>query len=144
MIRAAILSDIAELIRFGAPFVRKLPGPPREPDEEACRQYLMRFIEAPQGALFVSERNGAVTGFICGIVVPDPFTGSVIGMKSSWLVDPARPGDGVKLLSHFEAWERDMGADRAITSCLINSPEIHEIYERRGYVQIEVKYERML
>lgn len=146
MIREGTLEDIPALLAFGMPFVRLLPGPPREPDEDACRQYLEKFIAAEHGALFVSERDGRVTAFICGVCVDDPFTNERVGLKSSWIVNPEFPGDGGRLMLKLESWAREQGADRMIVSHLTKSldPDIAKFFEARGYVRTEHKYERML
>ena len=144
MIRPGCVEDIVTILEFAAPFVRQLPGPPREPEPTFCRQYLARFIDSPHGALFVSETDNAVTGFICGIVTLDPFTGKLITMKSSWIVDPERKGAGLQLLDAFEAWSMKQGAERICSSHLVGGIAVASLLERRGYVRTEIKYERLL
>jgi len=143
-IRPAVHYDLHECVRFGIGFVRKMPGPLRKPDWSSCKAYLERFMSSDSGALFVAERGARVTGFICGIVAPDPFTGKTVALKSSWIVDPEMPGDGLALLKRFEEWAAEQKAERPILSHMYGDEGIGRLLIRRGYVPTEVKYERLI
>lgn len=144
MIREGTLDDIPDLLRFGMPVVRRLPGPRRKPEAEACSTYLRTFIDAPSGALFVSEGRNGVNGFICGWLIGDPFTGHLAAVKASWVVDPAQRGPGAALLIHFERWAERMGAEIAFATHLVGDLDTARLLERRGYERTEIKYERQL
>jgi len=144
VIRPAETADLDDCVRFGIGFVAKMPGPRRGPDWSSCKAYLERFIQADSGALLVAERTGQVTGFICGIIAPDPFTGKSVALKSSWIVDPEKPGDGLALLKRFEAWVTANGAERLIMSHTHGDEGVARILIRRGYAPVEVKYERLI
>jgi len=144
MIREGGARDVNAILSFGLNTVRSLPGLHREPNAQLCANYLIGFIEAPHGALFVSEAGNDVIGFICGYVDADPWTGEKVAHKASWVVDPNHAGHGFYLLKRFERWARESGASRMMISRLHSDDELGTALERMNYQPIEATYERTL
>lgn len=144
VIRSARHDDLTELVGLGIGFVRKMPGPQRNGNWQSCKAYLSRFLVSQHGVLFVAERGSQLTGFICGIALPCPFTGNTTAIKNSWIVDPSRPGDGLALLECFEEWAREQGAERIIASHMHADDGVGRLLKRRGYVPTEINYERLI
>jgi len=114
MIREATHEDVPALMEIGLPYIPKLPGPPKKPDPDALEHFFRQFIDWPNGGLFVAESEGQIGGFICGIVMPHPFTGQTCAMKCAWLC-PVK-GTGGILLRRFMRWAKAQGADRIAVS----------------------------
>lgn len=113
MIREARLDDIDKLLRFGMPLIASILAPNREPDRDACRQYLDKFISGRSRTLLLAEDDGKITAFVCGAVADEIAYNERIGMISLCVIND---GEHAELVRRLENWARDLGAARIIAA----------------------------
>lgn len=142
MIREATYGDVAALIALGLPYVKRLPGPPKTPNADALEHFFCQFIDWPNGALFVVEGNDGIGGFICGIIMPHPFTGQTYAMKCAWVCEA--PGRGGLLLRRFMRWAKGEGATCMSVSRAHRDFQLGNGLRQLGFVPVETNYERAI
>lgn len=96
--------------------------------------------------LFVQNGIGAVyglnmcdvgpSGFLMGLLAPDPMSGWMQGLEYLWVVHPAarRSGAALELLRRFEADVKASGGQFITVGAMSNFPAMRRMYRRLGYV----------
>ena len=143
MIRQATQEDMPRIIdmavRFNAEtsyrnFIDVTP--------ERVAQSFETITKDPNSVILVSGSDGAVTGMIVMMICPHPFSGERISYEVVWWVDPESRGDGVKLLRAAEKFSKDSGVKKM--HMIAPNDKVGHFYERLGYTQVEVAYQRSL
>lgn len=100
------------------------------------------FIDSGKGVMFYIEKDGEIIGGIGGIFGPDLHFPRSVAVETFWFVLPGYRGEGMKLLSTFEAWAKDNNCSHVAAIHLEDSyPEsLEKIYHRRGYALVEKHY----
>ena len=123
MIRAATRGDIPALCDIARAFFEEGEhcGERRPFSWVHFGAYLEDIRAAPGGGVFVSEKQGAVTGFIVGLLAPSPYSGALTCVKLQWCVDPqAGRGHGLALVRHLTKWARGAGAVEILAASMTN------------------------
>jgi GNAT superfamily N-acetyltransferase len=109
---------------------------------EVFKKSWSMFLNDGDGVIFVSRKDGEITGTIGGCKYPDPNSGEMLATEFFWFVNPESRGDGLKLLKTFEKWAEEEGCKKVIMVHLSDSmPEkVKHIYERFGYKAAETHY----
>jgi len=97
------------------------------------------------GIVFLAEREGALIGFLAALVAPHPLTGIPFVDEVAWWVEPEyRHGAaGPRLLQTLEKWARTKGVP-SIRMVAPAGSRVGRFYKRRGYVEIETSFLRIL
>lgn len=143
MIRDARHADTPALIAMGQRFLRETVYRGRITENPAQMGALVQMlIDSPTGALFVSERDGIVTGMIGLLLYTQPLSGEPMASELFWWVEPEHRGHGVRLMKQAEAWARAQGA--TALQMIAPTSEVEQLYQRLGYDRIEVAYQKAL
>jgi Acetyltransferase (GNAT) family. len=142
-IRHARLSDISSLVEMGGRFVRSSAyGKILADDADARKALMRRLIESSDGAIFVSQRNGHLTGMIGVAAYQHPWSGQWIAGELFWWVEPEARGSGIKLLKRAEYWMKSKGC--AIAQMVAPNDRVARVYQRLGYAKLEEAWQRSL
>jgi hypothetical protein len=124
----AALEDVPDMVRMGARMHSMSPWSGRPFDPDATANMMAGLIASPDGVLLWTGE--AMLG---GLIVPIYFGGGRVAQELFWFADRG----GLALLTAFEAWAKDKGADVIVMASLALGPEADErlgrLYERRGY-----------
>lgn len=101
-----------------------------------------QLLDGETGAIFVSEREGAVVGMIGLLAFVHPIAGELTVAEVFWWVEPEHRGGGVRLLKRAEQWARALGAVKLFM--IAPTAEVGQLYERLGYESLETCYQRAL
>ena len=136
-IRPATQADLPVIAQMGMKFIqyteyRSVVAASAEDIEKS----LMTVLEI--GAIFVAEIDGAVRGFIAGLVHPAWFSPHTkIAMEMAWwMEEDYRKGTaGVRLVQAYESWAKQTGASFICMSDLIVNGEapLSGLLPRMGY-----------
>lgn len=115
-------------------------GKPADP--AAMARTATWLIDGDEGTVFVSERDGALTGMIGICVYPHPISGLLTATEMFWWVEPAHRGHGLRLLTIATTWAKAAGAVEI--QMIAPTPAVGRLYTRLGYTQFETAYARTL
>ena len=80
-------------------------------------------------------------GVLVAVLTPDMVTGDTVAMELFWYVDPDYRGIGKKLMSAFEQWARDVGANRMVMGHPLPCDQsMGQFYMRQMYMPLETHY----
>lgn len=136
MIREATIDDVPRLVEMGGRFVAsssycgRLANNPR-----AQCDMMLRLIQHQDGQVFVSEKDGHVTGMVGVAAFLHPWSGEWMAEEVFLWVEPESRGPGIKLLKRAEQWVDAKSGVRIQA----NSPNsrLSKVLERLGYTKIE-------
>lgn len=146
MIRAATEADVPEIVRLGSqslidgPYAGMLKDTP-----EQSAKLAMETINRSNGRILLYVNDaGNVAGLLGFVVFPHYFTGELTATEIMLYVLPAERagGAGLKLMWAGEQQAKEMGAERM--GFTAPNEEIGKLYERRGYIKMEVSYLKKL
>lgn len=141
MIRPATSDDIPRIVEMGAEFIETTFPAAMTFNEPAIAALTQQLIDKPDGAVFVAERDGRVTGMIALIVMRQPMTDELLAVELVWWVEQ-RGHDGMRLLTAAEAWGRMQGATKL--QMIAPSERTCALYERLKFQKVETAYIRPL
>ena len=143
MIRQARHTDTVRLMEMGARFIAETSYARLvAADPSRMLSIVEGVLAASNGAIFVSDIDGSLTGMIGVLVYPHPFSNELTGFDLFWWVEPEARGHGVRLMRAAEEWAKDRGATKM--QMVAPSPRVETLYARLGYEPIEVAYQRSL
>jgi len=143
MIRPATEDDVPRLVEMGERFLTETVYRTRVPvNPQQMATTVLRLLATETGAVFVSERDGALVGMIGLLAFTNPITGEPTISELFWWVEPEHRGCGLRLLRRAEAWGRESGA--AKVHMIAPTPDVARLYERLGYEQLETTFQRAL
>ena len=110
-------------------------------DGGAFRAWIETWFANPNASIFLLDEN---KGFLAALLSPH-FTNPshVIAHEMAWWVKPEyRKGSGIALLSHFEKWAKEVGANSVIVSSIIEpeTSRLDAFYKKQGYKVSEISY----
>ena len=147
MIRLATLHDIPVLVKMVDRFIREeMPDPPK-PDPEVIEDTLILLIQQQNkhGMAVVAETDGEISGFICGVTTPSPFSRDLHAVELAYYVFPEYRKSRIwrELIKTYENWAKEIaGANYAAVALL--DQRVGKLYERLGYRLTEVSYKKEL
>lgn len=139
MIREATIDDVPRLVEMGGRFVGssnycgRLANNPR-----AQCDMMLRLIGHCDGKVFVSEKDGSVTGMVGVAAFMHPWSGEWMAEEVFWWVEPEARGPGIKLLKRAEQWANDKSCVRMRSSA--PNGRVARAYRALGYTKIEEAY----
>lgn len=147
--RPALLQALIELQNFEMTLHdTRLPG---ETTAQPYLERMLRAIEAGEGALLIAELDGAFVGFVGCLVVEDDVVQETpdsnrYGYVKDIFVAPRHRGRGVAqtLLAAAEGHLARTGVTRLRLNVLANNPTARRTYERYGFEQYEMLYEKRI
>jgi GNAT superfamily N-acetyltransferase len=143
VIRDAAHDDLDAIVAMGRRFLAETDYRDRISENPAqMRVIAERLIDVDEGALLVSDRDGALTGMIGLFVFRHPISDEVFATELFWWVEPEHRGQGIRLLRRAEAWAADKGA-KAL-QMIAPTPQVARVYAALGYAHIEDSYQREL
>lgn len=140
MIREAVLTDVPRLIEMGCRFIAETTYVSDIPANPEQLEHLARWLIEGDGVVFVSEREGQLTGMLGAMIFPHPMSGQRTASDLFWWVEPEARGDGVRLLKRMEQWAIAQGAERLMMAA--PTARVGLLYERLGYRAVETSYVR--
>jgi len=147
--RPAVLQALIELQNFEVPLHdTRLPG---ETTMQAYLERMLRDLEEGEGTVFVAELEGEFVGFVGCLVVEDDVVQETpdsrrYGYVKDIFVSDRHRGRGIaqQLLQTAEQYLAKTGATRLRLNVLANNMKARRAYERYGFVQYEVLYEKRI
>ncbi len=100
------------------------------------------------GAMWRLVLDNSSVGFLGAILMPDVNNGDLVATEMFWYVSPSYRKSmwGIRLLTTFEKWAKEIGAKRVVMAHLTN-PEgevLGKFYTRKGYTLTESHYVKEL
>lgn len=140
-IRPAVVGDVPRLVEMGMRFLRESEYDGRlKANPEAVTNLMVRLVMHEDGALFVSQSAGVITGMIGLHVFANPLSGERIAGELFWWVDTESRGHGLRLLSAAETWAKANGAVRI--QMIAPNERVGRAYRARGYGKIEEQFQK--
>jgi GNAT superfamily N-acetyltransferase len=143
VIREANEADISRIVEMGSRSL--MEGAYRDQvsdNPEQTKKFALQVMQ--QGKILVAEEEDRLVGLLAFILFPHYFSGEPTAGEVMWYVEPEhRPGGiALKLLWAAEELAKTLGAVRM----QMTSPtaDVASIYQRFGYKQIEVSYQKEL
>jgi N-acetylglutamate synthase-like GNAT family acetyltransferase len=144
-IREATLNDVPRVVELGRKFLAEGPyaGQIKDNPEQANR-FTTLLIDNPSAKILVSEKNGTVTGVLAFLLFPHHFSGEMTALEIIWYVEPQyRPGGiAMRLMWTAERIAQEMHAH--FMQFTAPDAKASAIYERFGYHQVEIGYQKEL
>lgn len=142
-IREATSTDIPRLVEMGQRFLQSTPYRELLKDNPAGMSAMATLlVESPDGVVLVSE-SSEVTGMIGVLICSHHISAERMANEVFLWVEPqARGTSGLRLLRAAEAWALDHGAVRM--QMVAPDTSVGKIYQRFGYAQMEIAYQRRL
>jgi hypothetical protein len=148
IVRPASILDVPVLVDIGERFYPLSPFHSLGPyDHEAVARTLEVLLQADNTRVFVSDRDGQVTGTIAGCLVPlFPCPSVQFVQELFWYVnkDSRVSGDGLQLYVALENWARQHGAKALVMHRLAGGPDLSPLYDRLGFSLNEVSHVKVL
>jgi len=147
VIRKLSLNELDKLIPAAKQFYSEA-GIKGNFNQEEFQKSWEIFISSGMGEIFalIDENTGELYGGIGCVKVNDPIIGALVASEMFWYVINERRGEGIRLFNKFEEWaeKNECSRSRMIHLSNIMPNELRHLYERRGYKEIEIAYERIL
>ncbi|KAB0670352.1 hypothetical protein F6V30_09370 [Oryzomonas sagensis] len=146
MIRAATTEDIPAMAALGRIFHAATRLAELAPYDEGSVAGLLNGMirDGARSVVLVMERDGAVVGGICGVVVPAYWNWSVlVGQQLAWFVHAEhRGGRSLRLLAAFEQECVARGAAVMASGAKKDAGygRMAALLTRRGYFELESMY----
>lgn len=136
MVRPATYDDIPAIVDMGVSF--HAASPIQAPyDPAASAEFAKRLIDAPEGAVFVSDR-----GMIGGMMAPAYCApGWIMAVELFWWSEDR---SGLALLSEFEKWAQAGGASEVRMTTLHGLEAADKILSRKKYAPVETSYVKVI
>lgn len=109
-------------------------------NQDQMRATLLHLIE--NGLLLVLTIKDVVQGMIGAFVFDHPVSGERTASETFWWTEPEHRGGGVRLMRAAENWARNAGAKRM--QMIAPEERVGKFYEKLGYTQVEITYQRDL
>lgn len=139
MIRAAVLSDIPEIVRMGEAFCRA-SGHPVPFDPESFAASVVEMLASPAFIVLVTD-GGMLIGFVQGALAN---RNHIQASEIVWWVDEDKRGTGagLALFREFERIAREKGAQSFTVTRQVEleAERVDAIYRRMGYRPTDVTY----
>jgi GNAT superfamily N-acetyltransferase len=145
-VRPATAGDLSRVLALGRKF-HAAAKPDIAFDAESFIRTALRLIEDDEGALFVAEHDGIVSGMIGGLHYAVWFNSAVsLAQEVFWWVEPWARGDGPEMLTAFEDWARERGASHVDVLALesLRPAAMAALYRRAGYAAREHLFSKRL
>jgi len=143
-VRVASTLDLERLVQMGVRFLRdsEYGGLMPQNVSKITRSFADCLEHPERAAIFVSDDEQMVTGFIVMMLSSHYWSDELIASELGWWVEPEhrRSGAGLGLLVAAENWAIEKGA-RAI-HMVAPTPALKRLYTRRGYVEVETVFQR--
>lgn len=110
-------------------------------------EFLRLAIKSPQYVVLVALIEDNPIGFLVGTVNEPVFSSRLIAMELGWWIEPQHRHTRASALiySAYEDWAKRVGADCIQGAYLPGvSPELDQFYKKRGYLQVESSYLKIL
>jgi hypothetical protein len=95
------------------------------------------------GGIIGAYRGSKLIGIMGFVIANDPNDGELTSQEMFWFVDPEyRKGEGLKLLSAYEAIAAKIGVKRMSIAHLLsdNNQTLNKLYVKKGYRPMETHY----
>ena len=144
MIREAEESDIPRIVEMGSRSLKEGPYRDQVGDNPDITKQLAWDVISQKGRVLVAVEDGQIIGLLAFILFPHYFSSELTAGELMWYVEPEfrRSFTGIALLRAAERMAREMGAKRMQFTAPTN--QVATAYERLGYSQIEVSFQKEL
>ncbi len=136
--RRARSEDIPRIVDMGVRFLGDIYPDKLVPNPDRMARTVAWLLEDDGRALFVSEKDGQLTGMIGLFVYEHPMSGERTASEMFWWVEPEHRGHGVRLLKVARGWAKAAGA-RTI-QMVAPGYDVERFYQRLGYTKVETVY----
>lgn len=148
-LRLATLDDIPKLMRFAKNFWLASPYKSMKFDAIRGEAFLRSIITGSKmdSIILVALHDGEAIGFLVGTSDQPAFSSARIAVELGWWIEPDRRGTRASFLiySAYEDWAKRIGCSHVQGAYLPGvSPSLDEFYKKRGYVQVESSYLKVL
>lgn len=142
-LRKATLADIPQMVEMGSRFIAQTAYAGMVADNPEQRRILGEtLIHGAQSGIFISEREGRITGMLGMVAFANHIDGAMTAGEVFWWADPDVRGDGIRLFHFAEQWAIDMGCDKI--QMVAPNERIEQLYGRLGFVPMERTFQRDL
>jgi RimJ/RimL family protein N-acetyltransferase len=144
IVRRATEADVPRILEMGLAFAAEEYARFLLSNPSQIEALIRHLLVGETTALFVVEREERVLGMIAVQFYVHPMSLERIATEIAWWMDPAARGtrDGLRLLQAAEGWARDQQAVRM--QMIAPNEHVGRFYERLGFAQVEIHYQRTL
>ena len=141
VIRTILEEDLLDVLILAKEFSREAPKSHKWSPEKT-KNFLISAMHNTNMEVFISEKQGEVTGAIVCLVTEMYMSNTVIASDVAWFVNKDARGDSsaIRLLKAFEAWGRSKGADYLGMADIEGLSNLSSLYSRMGYSVFETTY----
>ena len=141
MIREIKAFEVGLCLEAGQVFFDESKVPGGFDNATFCKNW-GNLINSGTGTILVAFEGTTQIGALGAVLCPDMFNGDLVAVEAFWYMIKKYRGQGLRLLSAFEAWAKDRSAKRVAMIHLESlQPEVlRRVYERFGYKLIESHY----
>jgi len=144
-IREATIEDVPRVVELGRKFLAEGPyaGQLADNPEQATR-FASLLIGNPAAKILVSDLDGRITGVLAFLLFPHHFSGEMTALEIIWYVEPQyRPG-GIAMRLMWTAERIALEMKAHFMQFTAPDAKASAIYERFGYHQVEIGYQKEL
>lgn len=143
LIREATINDIPRVIELGRKFLVEGPyvGQIADKPEEATR-FATLLIGNPNAKILVAEQDKVIIGVLAFILFPHHFSGEMTALEIIWYVEPQARKGGIAMRLMWEAEKIAKSMNAHYMQFTAPDAKASAIYERFGYHQVEVGYQK--
>lgn len=148
-LRLASLDDIPKLMKFARNFWLTSPYKSMKFDPIKGESFLRDIVAGNKmdAIILVALDEGEAIGFLVGASDEPAFSRAKIAVELGWWIEPDRRGTRASFLIYkaYEDWARRIGCSHVQGAYLPGvSPSLDEFYKKRGYIQVETSYLKVL
>lgn len=140
-IRSATKDDILGILVLAKEFSTEAPKTHKW-NLQKTNNFLISAINNDNMIIFISEKDGEITGAIVCIITEMYMSNTVIASDLAWFVSKDLRGTptSIKLLKTFEKWGKSKGADYLGMADIEGIGNLSKLYSRLGYSVTETTY----
>ena len=141
IIRSATEDDILGILVLAKEFSAEAPKTHKW-NLQKTNDFLISAINNDNMIIFISEKDGEITGAIVCIVTEMYMSNTVIASDLAWFVSKNLRGTptSIKLLKTFEQWGKSKGANYIGMADIEGIGNLSKLYSRLGYSVTETTY----
>lgn len=146
-LRVARDEDIPTLLSFARNFHRASNYKTLKFDTAKGIEFLKMAIKSPEYIVLIALVAEKPVGFIVGAINQPVFSSSRIAVELGWWIEPNHRHTRASALIYqaYEDWAKRVGADCVQGAYLPGvSPALDEFYKKRGYLQVESSFLKVL
>lgn len=144
-LRIATDKDAADVYELALKFTEEFDLPKAE--EISVADNFFNILQNPKASIIIlAEKENKTIGMIIGVVTKPLFSSIRIATEIAWYVNPEdrKTKASLELLKAYDYWAKNIAKCDMVQLMHLNTDRLGKVYERLGYKQREVVYDKWL